>query len=61
MLAGETEHGRNDLILIEADLHRDDRGFFLETWQRERYAESGIDFDFVQDNHSRSARSVCRG
>jgi len=50
-----------DVILVEPDLHRDDRGFFLETWQRERYGDSGIDFDFVQDNHSRSAHGVLRG
>ena len=50
-----------DVILIEPDLHRDGRGFLLETWQRDRYAESGIDCDFVQDNHSRSAQGVLRG
>ena len=50
-----------DVILVEPDVHRDDRGFFLETWQRERYRESGIALDFVQDNHSRSAQGVLRG
>jgi dTDP-4-dehydrorhamnose 3,5-epimerase len=50
-----------DVILVEPDVHRDDRGFFLETWQRDRYRESGIDLEFVQDNHSRSARGVLRG
>ena len=34
--------------------HRDDRGFFSEVWNRRRMAESGLDVDFVQDNHSRS-------
>ena len=50
-----------DVILVEPDVHRDDRGFFLETWHRERYRESGIALDFVQDNHSRSAQGVLRG
>jgi dTDP-4-dehydrorhamnose 3,5-epimerase len=50
-----------DVILVEPDVHRDDRGFFLETWQRERWRESGIAGEFVQDNHSRSARGVLRG
>ena len=39
----------------------DHRGFFLETFQAERYREAGIDLPFVQDNHSRSQRGVLRG
>lgn len=39
----------------------DERGFFSETWNRATFAEAGIDLDFVQDNHSRSARDVLRG
>ena len=40
----------------------DERGFFLETFQAERYAsEAGIKLPFVQDNHSRSSKSVLRG
>lgn len=35
----------------------DERGFFAETWNRRRLAESGIDIDFVQDNHSLSAKT----
>jgi len=50
-----------DVILVEPDVHRDERGFFLETWQRDRYRESGIGLEFVQDNHSRSAHGVLRG
>jgi dTDP-4-dehydrorhamnose 3,5-epimerase len=50
-----------DVILVEPDVHRDERGFFLETWQRDRYRESGIALEFVQDNHSRSAHGVLRG
>jgi dTDP-4-dehydrorhamnose 3,5-epimerase len=49
------------VILIEPRVFRDERGFFLETYQREKYAAGGIDVDFVQDNHSRSARGTLRG
>jgi dTDP-4-dehydrorhamnose 3,5-epimerase len=50
-----------EVLLIEPDVHRDDRGFFLETWHAEKYAHAGIDAHFVQDNHSRSARGTLRG
>lgn len=50
-----------EVILVEPDVHRDPRGFFLETWQVERYAAAGIDAPFVQDNHSRSAFGILRG
>jgi len=49
------------VLLIEPDVFRDDRGFFFETYQRRKYREIGIDLDFVQDNHSRSARGAIRG
>ncbi len=42
-------------------MHRDERGFFLESYHRQRYEEHGISDEFVQDNHSRSARGVLRG
>jgi dTDP-4-dehydrorhamnose 3,5-epimerase len=48
-------------VLIEPEVHGDARGFFLETYRRNRFAELGIDDDFVQDNHSRSRRGVVRG
>ncbi|MDT3719823.1 dTDP-4-dehydrorhamnose 3,5-epimerase [Pseudomonas oryzihabitans] len=51
-----------DVKLIEPKVFGDDRGFFLESFQAERYAEqAGITLPFVQDNHSRSARNVLRG
>lgn len=50
-----------EVILVEPDVHRDPRGFFLETFQERRYAEAGIRERFVQDNHSRSARGTLRG
>jgi dTDP-4-dehydrorhamnose 3,5-epimerase len=39
----------------------DERGFFMETWHSRRFAENGIDVDFVQDNASRSAKGTLRG
>jgi dTDP-4-dehydrorhamnose 3,5-epimerase len=48
-------------ILLEPDAATDDRGFFLESYRRNRYAEIGIGDDFVQDNHSRSGRGTVRG
>ncbi len=49
------------VLLIEPKVFGDHRGFFLETFQSERYAEAGIDLPFVQDNHSRSRRGALRG
>ncbi|REG78353.1 dTDP-4-dehydrorhamnose 3,5-epimerase [Marinomonas pollencensis] len=49
-------------FIIEPKVFGDERGFFLETFQAERYKEQlGIDLDFVQDNHSRSGKNVLRG
>ncbi len=47
--------------LIKPVVHRDDRGFFVETYHQRRYAEAGIPSIFVQDNHSRSVRGTLRG
>jgi dTDP-4-dehydrorhamnose 3,5-epimerase len=49
------------VIVVEPTVHRDERGFFLESWHLERYRAHGIPDTFVQDNHSRSARGVLRG
>ena len=50
-----------DVIVVEPDVHRDARGFFLETYHREKYVAGGITATFVQDNHSRSVRGTLRG
>ncbi|MAE93143.1 MAG: dTDP-4-dehydrorhamnose 3,5-epimerase [Deltaproteobacteria bacterium] len=50
-----------EVILVEPDLHRDDRGFFLESYHEAKYRAGGIDARFVQDNHSRSGRGALRG
>jgi dTDP-4-dehydrorhamnose 3,5-epimerase len=50
------------VLIIEPQTFGDERGFFLETFQAERYrAHAGISLAFVQDNHSRSRRGVLRG
>ena len=43
---------KNEPILIKPTRHKDERGFFSETYSRRRYREFGIDVEFVQDNHS---------
>ena len=48
-------------LVIEPEVYKDDRGFFLETYQEKRYHQAGISDKFVQDNHSRSAKGVLRG
>ncbi len=50
-----------EVILVEPDVHRDDRGFFLEVFHGQKYAEGGIDVAFVQDNQSRSSHGTLRG
>ena len=50
-----------DVILIEPDVFGDDRGFFMETWHAEKFAQGGIKTQFVQDNHSRSSQRILRG
>lgn len=49
------------VLVIEPTVHRDERGFFLETFHARRYREAGLDASFVQDNHSRSVRGTLRG
>ncbi len=50
-----------DVLLVEPVVHRDARGFFLETWHADKYAAAGLARPFVQDNHSRSQRGTLRG
>ncbi len=56
-----TDTALSGVKVVHPVVHRDERGFFLETYHARRYAESGIDAVFVQDNHSRSARGTLRG
>jgi len=50
-----------DVLVIEPRVFGDERGFFLESYNREGYKAAGIDADFIQDNHSGSKRGVLRG
>jgi dTDP-4-dehydrorhamnose 3,5-epimerase len=56
-----TETELPGVILVEPDVHGDQRGFFLETYHTPRYREAGIAATFVQDNHSRSSKGTLRG
>ena len=49
------------VLLIEPRVFEDARGFFLETYHRDRYAAEGMRSDFIQDNHGRSLKGVLRG
>ena len=50
------------LLILEPKVFGDDRGYFFESYNRRAFREAtGLDSDFVQDNHSRSARNVLRG
>ncbi|HTD21259.1 MAG TPA: dTDP-4-dehydrorhamnose 3,5-epimerase [Terriglobales bacterium] len=55
------ETALSDVFLIEPKVIGDQRGFFLESYHREKYAALGIHDEFVQDNHSQSVRGTLRG
>jgi dTDP-4-dehydrorhamnose 3,5-epimerase len=48
-------------VLLEPQVHGDDRGFLVETFSSDAWRELGVDADFVQDNHSRSRAGILRG
>jgi dTDP-4-dehydrorhamnose 3,5-epimerase len=50
-----------DVLRLEPSVFGDSRGYFFETWHRERYAAAGLPREFVQDNVSRSQRGILRG
>ena len=49
------------VVLLEPQVHGDERGFMVETFSRDAWAELGVDAEFVQQNHSRSLRGTLRG
>ena len=49
------------LVLLEPEVHGDERGFLVETFSADAWAELGVDVEFVQDNHSRSGAGILRG
>lgn len=51
----------SDVILVQPGVFEDERGFFFETYREDRFSQSGIDDNFVQDNHSGSRKGVLRG
>ena len=50
-----------EVVLIKPRVFGDERGFFFETWQQEKFSAAGIAMPFVQDNHSHSTRQTLRG
>lgn len=50
-----------DLLVLQPQVHGDERGFFVESWNQNRFHELGLDLNFVQDNHSRSNHGTLRG
>ena len=50
-----------DVLIIEPRVYKDDRGYFMETWNEKAFTEAGIATRFVQDNHSRSVKHTLRG
>ena len=55
------DSGLPGVLVIEPACFGDARGFFMETWQAQRYHDAGLPASFVQDNHSRSRRGILRG
>lgn len=51
----------DDVVLLEPELHGDERGFMVETFRRDTWAEMGVEVEFVQHNHSRSSKDTLRG
>ena len=61
MTAPPLETRLDGLVLIEPEVHGDERGFLVETFRDDGWRELGVDVEFVQDNHSRSGRGILRG
>ena len=51
----------DDLVLLEATAHGDERGFLVESFREDLWAEHGVEGPFVQENHSRSSKGILRG
>ncbi len=50
-----------DLLIIKPDVFEDERGYFFESYNREKFVQAGIKYKFVQDNESKSQKGVLRG
>ncbi len=55
------ETGIKDLLVIEPQVFGDNRGFFMEFYNKHEFERLGINYDFIQDNHSKSKKGVLRG
>ena len=51
----------SEVLLLEPQVFEDERGFFLESYNKKKFQEAGIEVDFVQDNHSKSCQGTLRG
>ena len=60
-MPGRLETKLDGLVLIEPEVHGDQRGFMVETYRRDTWANLGVEVEFVQHNHSRSAQGTLRG
>jgi dTDP-4-dehydrorhamnose 3,5-epimerase len=55
------ETGIPDLLIVKPQVYEDHRGYFFESYNKEKFLQKGIDQNFVQDNESKSAKNVLRG
>lgn len=55
------ETSLKDAVILEPTVFGDERGFFMETWNKDSFSGLGLDLTFVQDNHSRSRQGILRG
>ena len=60
-MAERLETKLGGVVLIEPQVHGDERGFMVESFSRDAWAELGVEVDFVQHNHSRSRKGTLRG
>ena len=60
-MPGVLETKLEGVLLLEPDVHRDERGFLLETFNLAAWRDAGVELEFVQDNHSRSRSGTLRG
>ena len=60
-MAERLETKLDGIVLVEPQVHGDERGFFVETYSKDGWADLGVDAEFVQHNHSRSSKGTLRG
>jgi dTDP-4-dehydrorhamnose 3,5-epimerase len=60
-MTAQLETQLDGVVLIEPEVHGDERGFLVETFRDDRWRELGVEVEFVQENHSRSGRGILRG